>query len=196
MSFARAAWPWALAVALAAVFMVTLARLVLPTPPRVDATTHPNFRDAPDELAAQSRGSLEGVADVPTRTAVLPHGATPGALSQPPGSDPAASLDATSASNRTDMERVWQRVASLSARLDALGGDGGASGRTAAAALRMIEVPQILEEAGISDEPFAARLAAYRNAVVDGGHPDTTRASVFAPEDLDRLRLLDALHAL
>lgn len=94
------------------------------------------------------------------------------------------------------MALVWQRVESLRARLDALEGDGGATGRVAAAALRIIETPHILEEMGASDEPFATRLATYRDAVADGGLPDALRASVFTVDDAERLRVLDALDVI
>lgn len=179
MSFARAALPWVLAVTLAAIFMVALARRVLPPPRRVDASARPSLQPSHD--ASEPRVRL-----APARPDLSPRTPSPAAETQPLQGDPAP---------RT-MEAAWQRVASLRARLDALEGDAGDMGQSAAAALRLIEVPRIREEAGISEEPFATHFAAYRDAVADGGHPDALRASLFTADDLERLRLLDGLEAL
>lgn len=169
--------------------MVVLARAVLPTPrPVVPSALHV-IPDAPAVRAEDLPNP-----DVPVRSVAFVRASSADASTRASAGGaetlPSASPDASG------VETAWRRVEALRARLDALEGDGGATGRVAAGALRMIEVPQILEEAGVSDEPFAARLAAYRDAVADGGRPDALRASVFAAEDLDRLRLLDALHAL
>jgi len=179
VSFARAALPWALAAALAVISMVSLARRVLPPPGRAVASTRPSLQPSPAPSLPRARVA-------PARVDLPPRAPLPTAATRPLERDPAPPA----------MEAVWHRIASLRARLDALEGDGGEIGQAAAAALRTIEVPRILEEAGISDEPFAAHLAAYRDAVADGGLPDALRASLFTDDERERLRLLDAVHAL
>lgn len=94
------------------------------------------------------------------------------------------------------MARAWQKVDALRERLAALEADAGPVQQTAAAAVRMLDVPHILDEAGMSEEPFASRLRTYRDACGDGGRTEALRASIFLPEDAERLRLLDAVEAL
>ncbi len=94
----------------------------------------------------------------------------------------------------TQFESVWHQVESLRLRLTDLERRSGAAS-AAAAAVRILEIPPLLDE--ISDDAFAARLEAYRAAIVDGGSSgESLRESFFIAEDEERLRLLDALSSL
>lgn len=195
MSYARAALPWLLAAAFVALCMAALARRVLPKPSPRSTSLTPAAASIPPDARASTVHATSLRLDTFARTRALP--TTP---RNAPSPGPLASTALPPAPGATDpraLARAWQRLDALRARLDALEGDAGtAVTRTAAGALRMLEAPEILEEAGVSEEPFASRLAAYRDAMAEGGRAEALRATIFQPEDAERLRLLDAVDAL
>jgi hypothetical protein len=195
VTYARAALPWLLAAVFAALCMAALARRVLPKRSTQSTNVAPAAASIPAEARASTVHATAPLLDASARPRALP-ATTPNAPSPGPHSSTAPAV-ARVATDPQALARAWQRLDALRARLDALEGDAGtAVTRTAAGALRMLEAPEILEEAGVSDEPFASRLAAYRDAMADGGRGEVLRATIFQPEDAERLRLLDAVDAL
>jgi hypothetical protein len=185
---------------IAAAALLWLPRFLLPRtapppralpPPRADSVTLP----APVITRPVARPPAPRAAPSPAPSPIAPLGDFPpplpalgGRVLPPPQITPA---DA----GRTDLPRAWTRVNQLRAWAGSFARDGGRGSAMQSALLRN-EIGLILQEAGFSEEPFASRVRAWREAVGDGGEGLAPRERFFLPEDAERMRVWDAVRAI